>query len=78
MCFRCGTTESTFCHSTWQFTKLQAFWHDVCDTLTFIIEVLFPLDPEICLLGNFTNVNLRNNYQHKMYRNHPCHCKKMC
>lgn len=29
------------------------------------MEVLFPLDPEICLLGNFTNVNLRNNFNIK-------------
>lgn len=64
MSFR-SATEGTFLHSTWQCIHLQAFLHDVCDTLALIMEASFPLDPEICLLGNFTNVNVRNNFNVK-------------
>ncbi len=66
LCFRCGMEEGTFLHSTWQCSKLQGFWQGVCETLSNILGVTFPLDPEICLLGNFTNSSLTTKYAKKL------------
>ena len=38
----------------------------VCDTISSIHGVAFPLDPEVCLLGNFTNTNLRQSHTIKL------------
>ena len=59
LCFRCGTEEGSFVHCTWQCTKVKTFWWDICDTLTKILDRPFPLDPEVCLLGNFTSISRR-------------------
>ena len=56
-CFRCGVEEGTFLHCTWQCIKVRPFWRDLCETLANIIEAPFPLDPELCLLGNFTEIS---------------------
>ena len=63
MCFRCGTEEGSFLHCTWQCIKVRTFWYDFCDTLAKIIDAPFPMDPELCLLGNFTSIsaNLRRH-----------------
>ena len=63
LCFRCGTEEGSFLHCTWQCIKVRTFWYDFCDTLAKIIDAPFPLDPELCLLGNFTSIsaNLRRH-----------------
>lgn len=66
LCFRCGSDEGTFLHSTWQCSKLHSFWQGVCDTISSIHGVAFPLDPEVCLLGNFTNANLRQSHTIKL------------
>ena len=66
LCFRCGSDEGTFLHSTWQCSKLHGFWQGVCDTISSIHRVVFPLDPEVCLLGNFTNTNLRQSHTIKL------------
>ena len=58
LCFRCGLEEGTFVHSTWQCSKLQGFWQGVCNALSTIHGVTLPLDPELCLLHNFSNCNL--------------------
>ena len=65
-CFRCGLVEGTFLHSTWECSKLQGFWRTVCDIISQIHGIDFPMDPEICLLGNFTNSNLRHSYSIKL------------
>lgn len=56
-CFRCDTEVGSFLHCTWLCNKVRPFWHDLCDTLTKIAGVAFPLDPELCLLGNFTSIS---------------------
>ena len=66
LCFRRDTEEQTFLHSTWQCSELQGFWRGVCETLSNIHGVTFPLELEICLLGNFTNCNLETNYAEKI------------
>lgn len=66
LCFRCGIEEGTFLHSTWQCSKLQGFWQGVCETLSNIHGVTFPLDPEICVLGNFTNSKFKTTYAKKL------------
>ena len=53
-CFRCKTEVGSFLHCTWQCTKVRPFWNDICSTLTKITGVNVPMDPELCLLGNFT------------------------
>ena len=65
LCFRCGTEVGSFLHCTWQCIKVRTFWYDICDTLAKIIDAPFPLDPELCLLGNFTTVS-RNLRRHKI------------
>ena len=62
LCFRCGTEEGTFLHSTCQCSNLQG----ICETLSKIHRITFPLDPEICLLGKFTNSDLETNYAKKL------------
>ena len=57
MCFRCGIEVGSFLHCTWLCTKVRSFWYDFCDTLTKITGSTFPLDPELCLLGDFTSLN---------------------
>lgn len=59
-CFKCGLDDGTLLRSTWQCPKFQGFWQGVCDTLSSIHGVVFPLDLEIGLLCNFTNFNLKN------------------
>ena len=56
-CFRCGIEVGSFPHCTWLCNKIRPFWHDLCDVLTSITGTTFPLDPELCLLGNFTSVS---------------------
>lgn len=51
--FRCSIEVSSFLHCTWLCNKVRPFWHDLCDTLTRITGVILPLDPELCLLGNW-------------------------
>ena len=63
--FRCGTKEGTFRHSTWQRSKLQGFGRGFVKRSN-IHGVTFPLDPEICSLGNFTNYHLETNYAKKL------------
>jgi hypothetical protein len=38
----------------------------VCDTISSIHGVAFPLNPEVCLLGNFTKTNLRQSHTIKL------------
>ena len=45
--------------------KVKTFWYDLCDTLAKIIDAPFPLDPELCLLGNFTTISA-NIRRHKI------------
>lgn len=66
LCFRCGLVEGTFLHSTWQCSKLQGFWQGICDAISTIHGVTFPMDPEICLLGNSSNSNLTHSYSIKL------------
>lgn len=66
LCFRCGTEEGTFLHSTWLCPKVKVFWEQVCDSISQIHGIDFPMDPEVCLLGNFTNSNLRNRQAIKL------------
>lgn len=58
LCLRCGLDEGTFPHSTWHCPKLWGFWQAVCDTLSSIHGVVFPMDGEICLLGNLANLKI--------------------
>lgn len=57
MCFRCGVEVGSFLHCTWLCTKVRPFWFDFCDTMTKVTGVTFPLDPELCLLGNLTSIS---------------------
>uniref|UniRef100_A0A3Q3BNZ9 Reverse transcriptase domain-containing protein n=1 Tax=Kryptolebias marmoratus TaxID=37003 RepID=A0A3Q3BNZ9_KRYMA len=66
LCFRCGMEEGTFLHATWHCSKLQGFWKGVCKMLSDIHAIMIPIDPEICLLGNFTNSNLKTVYDKKL------------
>lgn len=38
-------------------TKVNTFWHDFSSIMSKLLELLFSLDPQICLLGDFTNVS---------------------
>lgn len=38
--------------------KEKRFWCDLCDKLPRIMDTPIPLDPELCLLGNVTNLKL--------------------
>lgn len=38
---------------------LQHFWNDLCDAMSSVTGVSFPL--ELCVLGNFTDLNLSRN-----------------
>ena len=38
--------------------KVRPFWHDISSTLTRITGVSVPVDPELCLLGNFTSTGI--------------------
>lgn len=59
LCSRCGVEEGTFLHSTWTWSPLvQGFWQKVCHFISDIHGVSFPPDPEVCLLGNYTNSNI--------------------
>lgn len=66
LCFRCGLEEGTFLHSTWHCIKLQGFWQGVCEAISQIHNITFPIDPELCLLGNFTNSNLTHSHSIKL------------
>lgn len=66
LCFRCGLVEGTFLHSTWECNKVQDFWQTVCDTISQIHGIVFPMDPEICLFGNFMNSNLPHSNSIKL------------
>ncbi len=48
----------TFLHSTWLCPKVMEFWVQVCNIISQIHGISFPVDPEVCLLGNFTNSNI--------------------
>lgn len=64
ICFRCDSEVGSFLHCTWLCTKVRPFWHDICSTLTRIIGVNVPVDPEFCLLGNFTSIRGSLNNAH--------------
>lgn len=65
-CFRCKIEVGSFLHCTWHCTKVRPFWKDICSTLTKVTGVSVPLDPELCLLGNFTCIrDSLNNAQFK-------------
>lgn len=57
LCFRCDHKVGTFLHSTGVCMKAKPFWRDICTILTEIIKINFPLDPELCLLGNFLSTH---------------------
>ena len=59
LCFRCSIEEGSFLHCTWLCTKLNTFWHDFSDIVTKLLGVHLPLDPQICLLGDTTNIDAR-------------------
>ena len=66
MCFRCDTVFCSFLHCTWLCMKVRPFWHDISSTLTRITGVHVPVNPELCLLGNFTSIRRSlNSAQHK-------------
>lgn len=66
LCFRCGLAEGTLLHSTWQCSKLQGFWQGIYDALSTIHGVTFPMDPEVCLLGNLLDSNIRHSHSIKL------------
>lgn len=53
LCFRCSLEEGSLLHSTWFCTKVHSgiTFPTLCQNLQFL-----KLDPQICLLRNFTNV----------------------
>ncbi len=54
--------EGLFSHSTWSCTKLHTFCHEFSIIMAKITGFNFPLEPQICLLGDLTSigVHLRN------------------
>ncbi len=49
--------------------KVRDFWLDLCDTLSNITKTLIPLDPELCLIGNFRKIEKPlNKYQTKFLK----------
>lgn len=56
-CFRCAADVGTFLHCTWSCVKVRNFWIDFCDVLSKITQILLPVDPELCLLGNFMKID---------------------
>ncbi len=41
---------------------VQEFWQKVCNLISDIHGVSFPTDPEVCLLGNYTNSDITQDY----------------
>lgn len=66
LCFRCGSVEGTFLHCTWTCPKVIPFWQKVCSIISEINGKTFPVEPEVCLLGDFTNADFRNKYALKL------------
>lgn len=66
VCFRCATEIGSFLHCTWSCVKVRDYWLDLCDTLSNITRISIPVEPEICLIGNFMKINEPlNKYQTK-------------
>ncbi len=66
LCFRCGRTEGTFLHSTWECSKFGGFLQGMCAVLSTIHGDTFPVDLEICLLGNLSKSNVRHSHSIKL------------
>uniref|UniRef100_A0A803K647 Reverse transcriptase domain-containing protein n=1 Tax=Xenopus tropicalis TaxID=8364 RepID=A0A803K647_XENTR len=58
VCNRCEQEEGTLMHTLWSCTKLNAYWSEVLDTLSQILQYPIPRSPELCLLGVTASLKL--------------------
>lgn len=53
-------------HSMWLCPKGKVLWIQVCKIISQVHGIDFPLNPEICLLGSYTNSNIQHNHAIKL------------